>query len=524
MLKEAIDYTRMAAQMPRWIRIPLEPRPADAVRRNLGNRETNFLTLLRRGIFENPVNPYHELFQWAGCALGDLEAMVRGNGLEPALERLRQAGVYLSHDEFKGKIPVIRGGKQLVVETGSFANPRVSGVLESCSSGSRSRGITTRSSFENQAYREAQERVLMAEYESGGRALVILANILPALDGIRRVVDYGRRGRPPDKWFVVGGGFRTSGHYQLVTQFLLLELRALGFPAIFPEFLPHNDFSPIARWIAHRKREGRPSLLVAGVSRGVRVAASAVALGLDIAGTTFILGGEALTGAKRAVVENAGCEAHARYTISELGRVGMGCGGMVGNCVHLCRDSLAVISRRRVAPLTDVEVDSLMFTALLPSAPHVVVNVEMDDAGILGPARCGCPLTDLGLTQQIDKIYSYGKLTGHGTSLLRGDLLNILESKLPARFGGIPADYQLVELEGAAQTEIELRVHPRIRSSPEEIKRYFLSEVKRLWSGALTCWVWVRTEGVKVVIAEPYVTGTHGKVNPLHLLGNAGRK
>jgi hypothetical protein len=151
----------------------------------------------------------------------------------------------------------------------------------------------------------------------------------------------------------------------------------------------------------------------------------------------------------------------------------------------------------------------------------VAVNLEMDDAGILGPAACGCELTALGLNQQIDKIYSYGKLTGHGTTLLSGDLFNILEKSLPARFGGVSGDYQLVEREGAGQTEIELRVSPRVNASSREIREYFLSEIKSLWGGALTRWMWVQSESVRVVVAEPYVTGTRGKVHLLHLLGNS---
>src|SRR5262249_15206048 len=163
--------------------------------------------------------------------------------------------------------------------------------------------------------------------------------------------------------------------------------------------------------------------------------------------------------------------------------------------------------------LTDMEVDSLMFTPLLPSASTVTVNLEMDDAGILGPAACGCKLIALGLNQQIDKIYSYGKLTGHGTTLLSGDLFHILEKRLPARFGGVSGDYQLVEREGVGQTDIELRVSPRVNASSREIREYFLAEIKSLWGGALTRRMWVQSESVRVVVAEPYVTGTRGKVH-----------
>jgi len=223
------------------------------------------------------------------------------------------------------------------------------------------------------------------------------------------------------------------------------------------------------------------------------------------------------------VIESAGCAAVVLYYITELGMIGAGCRQMVANCVHVSRDSVAVISRRRTAPLAEVEVDSLLFTTVLPCAPMILVNVEMDDAGELGEVRCDCPLARMGLTQQIDQIYSYGKLTGHGTSLLAGDVLAILETRLPARFGGVSGDYQLVEREGANQTEYELRISPRtgVRSEAA-VRTYFLDEVSRLWTGSLTARWWDNSEGIRVVLAEPH-RGVRDKVQLLHLLGHPSR-
>jgi hypothetical protein len=342
---------------------------------------------------------------------------------------------------------------------------------------------------------------------------------------MRISLTFARRGLPYEKWFALGGTFRGSGHYRLVTKFLLLEARLLGVPLKFPYYLPQNDFLPVARWIARRRAEGMKPILWSNVSGGVRVASSAMEAGLDISGTTCLVGAEPLTDAKREIIEAAGCEAYARYGISELGQVGAPCPQMnFGDTVHVCMDSLAVISYRRMAPLTEVEIDSLMFTSLLPCAAFVLVNVEMDDSGVLEPARCNCQLKELGFTQQLGNIYSYGRLTGQGMTLVGGDIVSILERSLPRRFGGTTTDYQLVECEGKNQTEMELRVHPRVGThSPEEIKRYFLSEVKALWGGALTTRNWVQTDSVRVVIAEPYVSGKQ-RVHPLHLLGTTQRQ
>ena len=526
MLREAIYYTRFSIALARWARQGLAPQPHELVSKTLSEREGNFLGLVKGALFDNSASPYQPLLKYAGCEFGDIEKMVRGDGVEGALGALAKAGVYLTHDEFKGKAPVERTGRQLgMVDAAALSNPTFNGVIETSSSGSRSRGTITRRSLEYQRYREAQERVLMGEHEEARRRLIVMGAILPSTGGLRRALNYGVRGNPPDRWFAVCGPLRMSGHYRLLTRMMLAELRLLGIPAISPEFLPHNDFAPVARWIARRKQEGVQCILAAGVSRGLRVAAAARDESLDIAGTVFLLGGEALTDAKRAVIEGAGCEVHARYTISELGPIGMGCRAMSGNCVHICTDTVAVISRRRIAPISGIEVDSLLFTTVLPYAATVMINVEMGDAGELGEATCDCSLKRIGFTRKLDKIYSYSKLTGQGTALMGSDILQIIEQKLPARFGGLPTDYQLVEMEGRKQTEIELRVSPRVGvTSVEAVKECFLDEVKRLYAGGSARRVWIQTEGFRVVLGEPYQTGDRGKIHALHLLGTARQR
>ena len=520
MLREASYYSRMTLGVYHLAHMPLESDPVSLVRRTIENREVNFLHLMRRVVFDNPSNPFYTLFRWAGCTYGDLERAVHTNGLEPTLESLRKEGVYLRNDEFKGKKPVERSGKQLIVKSDDFANPLVRGLIHTTSGGSRSVGTTTWRSLEFQSYREAQACVLFDQFGVSKRPIVGVRGILPSDGGMRLSINSARRGWHYDKWFALGGSFRGSGHYRTVTKFLLLEARLLGIPVKFPTYLPHNDFSPVARWVARLRSEGAKCILWAGASQGVRVAAAAAENGLDISGTTCLLGAEALTDAKVHVIEASGCEAYSRYGISELGTIGVSCPQMNrGNTVHVCRDALGVISYRRRAPLTDVEIDSLMFTTLLPYTSFVLVNVEMDDSGILAPARCDCPLKAMGFTHQVSNIYSYGRLTGQGMTLVGGDMLRILEHHLPQRFGGTNTDYQLVECEGTNQTETELRVHPRVGArSTEEVRSFFLSEMKKLWGGALSRRIWEQTEGIRVVIAEPYLSGKQ-RVHPLHLLG-----
>ena len=195
-----------------------------------------------------------------------------------------------------------------------------------------------------------------------------------------------------------------------------------------------------------------------------------------------------------------------------------------GNRVHLFRDCLAVISRRRQAPLADVEVDALLFTTLLPFAPYVLINAEMDDSGVIEPVHCDCLYSRLGFTEQVRDISSFGKLTGQGMTLVGTDVVRILEEVLPIRMGGSPGDYQLVEHEASGQTQLTLRVSPRVGvSSPDKLKECFLREIRSFYGGSLAARTWRHAEGVDVVIGEPFATRT-GKVLSLHLLGSPAEK
>ncbi|MGA2436296.1 MAG: hypothetical protein ABSG25_13550, partial [Bryobacteraceae bacterium] len=494
------------------------------LRERMARREPQFLENAQRRVFSNPANPYHELFRMAGCAFRDLAAAVESRGLEAALTQLAAEGVYLTHDEFKGKTPLVRAGREIAFDPNALLNPVGRGYIESRSSGSRSRGTPSRKSCELQLYRDVYDGLQTREFDLDARARVDVWPILPSAIGLGKSMRRARAGGKLEKWFSVRGGVRDSGHYRAMTHFLVGFGRALGAPLPWPSYLPSNDFRPVAVWVAQRKREGRLCSLQSYVSPAVRVAAAARETGLDIAGTIFIVSGEALTDAKRASIEETGCEVYPRYGISEVGSVGAACRQMkTGNCVHIFRDALAVTSRLRQAPLSGLEVNSLMFTNLLPFAPRFLINAEMDDSGVIEPATCQCEYSTAGMTTQVRDIFSYGKLTGQGITLFGSDVVTILETALPRRFGGAPGDYQLVEREGAMQTELVLRVSPRTGvTSTADVREFFLAALRTRYGGSLAARLWNHSAGLTVVLEEPCATRT-GKVLPLHVLGLEAR-
>jgi phenylacetate-coenzyme A ligase PaaK-like adenylate-forming protein len=266
------------------------------------------------------------------------------------------------------------------------------------------------------------------------------------------------------------------------------------------------------------RRQGKLSAVGCFTSPAVRIASAALDNGLDIRDTLFLVSGEALTGAKREVIESAGCQVLSRYHIAEVGPVGYGCHSMnTGNCVHLFSDSVAAINYRQLAPLSEVEVNSLQFTTLLPASAKILINADMDDVGNIESVDCDCLWSKSGFKKKISNIHSVGKLTGYGMSLVGTEIVKILEERLPAQFGGSPADYQLVE-EGETETRLILRVSPRVRNcSTAELRDFFLKEIQACYAGRLASRVWRHADALTVTRAEPLVTPS-GKVLPLQLM------
>lgn len=518
MIKEAVYYSRMAWHYGRFARSRPVEDYRSVLRGNTLRREARFLALVKPAIFDNRRTPFHHLLRWAGCEYGDLREMVMADGLEFALKKLHSSGVYMTNAENKGA-PIVRGSKSFAHDSSSTRNPASPNGMETTSSGSRSRGLATNASNEYRLYRSQYEKLFMDENVPNGSAIVTMQLTLPAPGGLLFSTFVAMHGMRVEKWFATQGQF----YYRAATAALVWEGRLLGRAIPMPEYLPQNDYNPVARWIAAAKRGGRATFLRGNASACTRVAAAARDEKLDVAGTVCEVSGEAITEAKREIYSAAGMRAYPRYVVSEVGTLGGGCPHLPGNSVHIYSDSVAVISHRRPAPLLDAEVDSLLLTSTNPIASRVFINLEVDDCGDIGEASCGCLHSQLGYSRVIRNVHSFGKLTGHSTTLVGTDVVRLLESRLPARFGGAPGDYQLVERQGAAQVEMKLRVSPRTGVTDlAAVRAYFLDEVRTVFGGAVSRREWEHSKNFEVIVAEPLRTRT-GKVLSLDLAGLRGR-
>ena len=107
-----LGLARFGRGMRRFLAQPITPAQArSTILARLARRGATFLDILERAVFGYPRSPYGQLFRAAGCELGDVRALVRGDGIEGALARLRDAGVFVGFDEFKGATPAVRGSQ-----------------------------------------------------------------------------------------------------------------------------------------------------------------------------------------------------------------------------------------------------------------------------------------------------------------------------------------------------------------------------------------------------------------------------
>lgn len=267
-------YSRLAIGFSKMLRAPMPSDPYEFLRSQLRNREQTFLDMAEKVIFTDPAHPYHAMFRIAGCGFGDLANEVNRHGLEDTLLRLRAEGVYLAHDEWKGRMPIVRAGQEIAGGTESFRNPLVSGWVDVSSSGSSGRAVTTSRSTALQVHYTLYHLLRAREFGVFHRRLVLVKEMLPDPSGFEAVFRANRIGITVDRWFSMGSGEKDWA-YRGMSRLLILSANLQGAPRVYPEFLPLNDFLPAARHLARRRREGRPVAVQGNASPLVRVAAAA---------------------------------------------------------------------------------------------------------------------------------------------------------------------------------------------------------------------------------------------------------
>jgi hypothetical protein len=273
----------------------------------------------------------------------------------------------------------------------------------------------------------------------------------------------------------------------------------------------------VAEWLALQAADREPALLETPASTGIQVCLAAAEHGHDISGTWFRFAGEPYTQAKAEVVAQVGAHAVCHYSVSEIGRVAGACTAPSAvDDVHVLTEKLAVLQRPRLLEGGQT-VQALHLTTLMAICPKLMLNVEVDDYGVLETRSCGCPLGELGLLTHLSEIRSYEKLTGKGINFLGNDLIALVDEILPSRFGGAPTDYQLVEGQVDGLQQLGVVVSPRVGDVDERaLVEVVLVTLETNPSNREMVAAWRDGARVRVLRRDAYETSS-AKLLPLHV-------
>jgi hypothetical protein len=511
----ALGLARFALGVRRFCRdVETVPHALETARARLRDRERLLLESLARTVFGRPQSPYSRLLRAAGCEPGDVERLVRAEGVEGALETLRRAGVYVSFEEFKGLVPAVRGSQRFPFTPRDFDNPLLTPHLSVTSGGSRARPTRI---LIDLAYLAELSPHWALWFEAHGwmdRPQLYVTAFYPGI--VNRYLRNVRIGKPYDRWFVTARG--GSPAYGLGTAWIhWTARRAAGLPA--PSTVDLERLEPVVATLADGAERGAPACVHTTATTAARLSAIATRLGRSLADVAFCLGGEPLTDARRQSIEAAGARGVPAYGSSEGALVGVQCPRPADtDDVHVLTDLFTVLPERRL--VHGEPVDGLLVTGLLRAGPKVLLNADIGDVGHLERRPCECLLGRLGYDTHLARIRSFQKLTGDGATFLASDLYALLEDVLPRRFGGVTGDYQLRERQDAhGVSRYDLLVSPDVGPVVEgELVQAFFEGLERqrpAYGFMVDQW---RRGGLVAVRRERPRVKARGKIPPVDTL------
>lgn len=523
---QALTYARFLQGLPRYLGHTLTlPEAQAAIRARLDERDARLVATARKLVFEYEHSPYRPLLELAGCTFADFAALVRAHGVEAALGDLREAGVYFTFEEYKGRAPVVRRGREIRVEEWQFDNPYLAYYFRTSTSGSTGRPTPTSTGLAHLAVQTELRMALLDAHHALGYPVAIWRPALPSASGLNNVLRQARMGRNAVRWFtpLVPGQYRPALKYRMATGAAVLVGRLCGHRLPRPEPVPLDDAARVARTLADLAARDGGAVLSTTVSCGLRVAAAAGAAGLPLTKVFLLVAGEPPTTAKVRGMRASGATVVTDYGAAEMGRVALGCaaaGDGDPTDMHVATDVCAIVPFPREVPESGEVVPSLHFTSVVETMPKILFNLELDDFGDVEERGCACPLEGLGLRTHLRGVRSFRKLVGEGVTLVGGDMIRVLEEVLPARFGGTPLDYQLIEDEDERGfTRLSLRVSPRLPiADAGAIVTEMLEALRRTSVAADLARAYWQAAGSFRIVREDPIVSPRGKQTPLKVM------
>jgi hypothetical protein len=495
----------------------------EAHRSTAASREARFLDALDQLVWSTPSSPYLPLLAHAGVEAGDLRSLVATDGLEGALEQLRDSGVYVSYEEYMGAEPIRRGSLELDVDPTSFFGPGDRDELFARTGGTRSgSGSPVSVSFAQKKSTGGQ--TLLREAAEGsppGTPTAIWHPCLPSAAGLLLVLSMVAAGRPPERWFsqipTTMAGVPAS---KRVTNLLLpLVGRFAGMRLPGPRYAPNDAPEPVLRWCLDALARTGSARLRTYPSSAVMLANAAIAQGARLDGLVVTMTGEPATIGRRRAVEATGARTATSYGFMQGGAIASSCIHETAERYHLFDGRFAVIGRPRERN-DGVLVDAFLWTSLSATPRAVMINVENDDYGTITREAqpCSCLWGQLGSMTSIRDIRGMTKVVAGGVTVAGEVLERLVDQVLPATVGGTPLDYQFAELDADDRGLLALRVDPRLGALDEAaVLDVVVRELEQKEMGRLASAVWVPGASIKILRA-PAVAAPSGKTLPFEPL------
>jgi hypothetical protein len=457
-------YGRVLAGLPAFLSSPISYESACAtIRRRREQRHQHFLSMVQACVYANPRSPYLPLLREAGCEHGDMAAHLATAPLESLLARLAAAGVRVGLDQYKGRAPLVTGGREYPVAASDFDNPVLSRGLDLGTGGSTGRSTRTLIDLDFLADRACYEHVMFRMLGLHDVPFALWYPKVPSSIGLVNCLRYGKIGKAVDRWFDMALETAALGPWHgWALALTIAASRRSGTPIPRPVRAPLTEPGVVVDWILEAVRRHGRCAVQSNVSGILRLRRAAGARGADLAGVQFITGSEPLTPARHAEIVSSHAAIYQRYYAVDLGSIAGGCGeDGRGDDLHLFTDTVAAVHPD--PPSTSDGPRPLCLTSILGRGPKVILNVDFGDLAVMRAGRCGCLYDGLGFHVHLSGIRSASRSTAEGIALPYTELIRISEHVLPGLLKASALDFQWVEDEDPADgrlTRLWLRIAP----------------------------------------------------------------
>ena len=457
----------LACETPGVLRRPITPKMAIAeVRNRMATREARFLKAMRRLVYDDAESPYRRLLEWAGCTYGDVERSVAARGVEGALEQLRDAGVYLTLEEFKGMQPIVRSGLKFAPDETDFDNGlTASGGFQAATSGSRAAAARIMYNWGSLTEQSANELMLTYHHGVLDAPLALWYPVLPSIAGVHNLLVNLKFGRPPARWFSQVNPRELTFLPRISIQGIRVGGWVAGLSVPRPEFADLSHADRVLDWMRSVHETGHTSAVRTFASSAVRLAEGARQRGLDLPGAIIFTGGEPLTETRRRFIESVGWRVVPRYAAAEAGLLGAGCANRTASDdMHLYTDRVAVIPGSPCS--RDGDTVPLLVSTLSLHTGKVLLNTDLGDSARLTVRACDCLFGELGLKQRVAEVRSDQRLTVEGMTV-RIAALDTLLGRLVEELGGAPDSHQFWQQDEGGLKRLIVALSPDLGSLDE---------------------------------------------------------